>query len=71
VRNVETGPGTERQRMTGAAAPTPCQQCSRPMDAKRRCWRCCERLCEVCGRPTWTAFIALCRPCEVAAVNTI
>ena len=40
-----------------------CDQCGRPLDSKRRCWRCCDRPCSACGRPTGTAFIALCWPC--------
>src|SRR5262245_7701988 len=44
---------------------TACPTCKRPMDAKRRCWHCCDRVCEGCGRLTGTAFISLCRLCEV------
>ncbi len=29
----------------------PCPECGRPLDAKRACWPCCQRLC-ACGRPT-------------------
>jgi hypothetical protein len=39
-----------------------CDQCGRPLDAKRRCWRCHDRLC-ACGRPTGSAFIELCCIC--------
>jgi hypothetical protein len=42
-----------------------CLQCRRPLDAARACWKCCDRVCH-CGRPTGSAFIELCRPCEVA-----
>jgi hypothetical protein len=45
---------------------TPCPACKRPMDSRKRCWRCCDRVCEGCGRLTGTAFISLCRLCEVA-----
>lgn len=44
---------------------TACPQCHRLMDGKRRCWRCCNRLCETCGRPTGSAFIALCLLCDI------
>jgi hypothetical protein len=27
------------------------------------CWPCCNRPCEVCGRPTGSAFIRQCVPC--------
>ena len=40
-----------------------CAQCRRPFDAKGRCWRCCDRACFLCGRPTGSAFIATCCPC--------
>jgi hypothetical protein len=42
-----------------------CDRCGRPLDDKRRCWRCCDRLCP-CGRWTGSAFIALCILCEGA-----
>jgi hypothetical protein len=45
---------------------TPCPTCKRPMDSRNRCWRCCDRVCEGCGRLTGTAFISFCRLCEVA-----
>jgi hypothetical protein len=41
-----------------------CPACGRPLDARRACWGCCDRLCP-CGRPTGSAFIELCRVCEV------
>ncbi len=28
------------------------------------CWRCCNRPCEVCGKPTGSAFIRRCLLCE-------
>jgi hypothetical protein len=40
-----------------------CDQCGRPLDPKRRCWHCCERLC-ACGRWTGSAFLAVCILCE-------
>ena len=42
-----------------------CRQCGRALDDRRRCWRCCDRLCP-CGRPTGSAFIELCNPCGLA-----
>ncbi len=42
-----------------------CHQCGRALDSRRRCWRCCDRLCP-CGRPTGSAFIELCNPCGLA-----
>jgi hypothetical protein len=45
---------------------TQCPLCKRPMDTKRRCWRCCDRLCEECGLLTGSAFIGLCWLCQVA-----
>jgi hypothetical protein len=43
-------------------APT-CPTCQGPLTAKLICWRCCDRLCGACGRPTGSAFIELCWPC--------
>ena len=40
-----------------------CGQCGRALDIKRRCWRCCDRPCADCGRPTGTAFVARCCAC--------
>jgi hypothetical protein len=40
-----------------------CDQCGRPLDARRRCWRCCDGPCVDCGRPTGSAYIARCIPC--------
>ena len=42
-----------------------CHQCGRALDERRRCWRCCDRLCP-CGRPTGSAFIELCNRCGLA-----
>jgi hypothetical protein len=39
-----------------------CDTCGRALDDKRRCWRCCDRVCP-CGRPTGSAFIELCILC--------
>ncbi len=41
----------------------PCPACGKTTDEKRRCWGCHDRPCEVCGRPTGSAFIATCAPC--------
>jgi hypothetical protein len=46
-----------------ALEPGCCPSCHRPLDARGRCWRCCDRTCERCGRPTGSAFIATCCPC--------
>jgi hypothetical protein len=48
-----------------------CHQCGRPLDDKRRCWRCCDRLCASCGRPTGSAFIETCNPCGRAAERVV
>jgi hypothetical protein len=40
-----------------------CDQCGRALDAQRCCWRCCERPCVDCGRPTGSAFVMRCFPC--------
>ena len=42
-----------------------CHQCGRALDDRRRCWRCCDRLCP-CGRPTGSAFIEVCIACGLA-----
>src|SRR5262245_54468049 len=52
-----------RQRLKQSA----CPNCRRPLDAIRACWRCCDRLCEVCGRLTGSAFLSLCLSCDMAA----
>ena len=41
-------------------------ECKRPTDGKRRCWSCHNRGCEVCGRPTGSAFIAQCVCCGLS-----
>ncbi len=43
-----------------------CPACGRPVDARRRCWRCHDRPCERCGRRTGSAFLALCLRCGIA-----
>ena len=40
-----------------------CPSCRHPLDLKGRCWRCCDRACSECGRPTGSAFIATCCSC--------
>jgi hypothetical protein len=49
-----------------AQVSVPCPQCGRPADEKGCCWKCCNRACSGCRGPTGSAFIAMCRPCEVA-----
>jgi hypothetical protein len=65
MRTNSDGPARE------AGAPVPglvkgpfgnCDGCGRALDDKRRCWRCCDRVCP-CGRLTGSAFIELCWPC--------
>ena len=43
--------------------PKSCPGCGRQTDEKRRCWKCNDRRCEGCGRPTGSAFIANCIRC--------
>jgi hypothetical protein len=52
-----------RERLQRDACPT----CRRALDERRACWKCCDRLCETCGRQTGSAFIALCLSCDMAA----
>lgn len=40
-----------------------CPFCQRPA-LGRRCWKCCVAVCE-CGRVTESAFLTVCRQCEV------
>lgn len=40
-----------------------CPSCNGPMDERRCCWRCCDRICSGCGRLTGSAFVASCVPC--------
>ena len=47
---------------TGQAAV--CPNCEQPLSDGVVCWRCCDRLCAGCGRPTGSAFIRYCWPCE-------
>ena len=44
--------------------PTVCSDCAGPVDKLRRCWRCCDRPCVDCGRPTGTVFVEVCLLCE-------
>jgi hypothetical protein len=41
-----------------------CPECAGPVDELGRCWRCCDRPCVDCCRPTGTAFVEVCLPCE-------
>jgi hypothetical protein len=47
----------------GSKVPRTCPTCHRFLTAKLICWKCCERLCRVCGNLTGSAFIETCRPC--------
>ncbi|HKI35423.1 MAG TPA: hypothetical protein VKA46_26425 [Gemmataceae bacterium] len=40
-----------------------CDRCGHALDDKRRCWRCCDRVCVDCGNWTGSAFIQRCVPC--------
>jgi hypothetical protein len=46
-----------------------CPLCRRPTDAKRRCWSCHNRSCEVCGAGTGSAFIATCIRCDLSDIE--
>lgn len=43
--------------------PADCPTWHRPRDAKLRCWKCHDRPCVKCRRPTGSAFIQLCVAC--------
>jgi hypothetical protein len=45
--------------------PDTCPGCHGPLDNKGRCWRCCYRRCERCGKSTGSAFLALCLTCDL------
>jgi hypothetical protein len=59
----------EADRPQVAEPPRSCQPtcplCRRPLDGKQRCWKCCDRLCADCGKPTGNAFMRYCMLCEV------
>jgi hypothetical protein len=40
-----------------------CPKCGQPTDDHRRCWQCCDRPCDDCGRPTGSALIRRCCAC--------
>ncbi len=40
-----------------------CDCCGRPLDDKRRCWHCHDRVCVDCGGWTGSAFIQRCVTC--------
>ena len=46
-----------------------CSRCGNFLDARDRCWRCCDRLCVDCGRWTGSAFIQRCVVCGNALVG--
>ncbi len=43
-----------------------CDSCGRALDGKRRCWRCCDRPCVDCGRPTGSAVHHALHPVRVS-----
>ena len=49
--------------LLAALRPRACRTCGSPTDDRRRCWRCCDRPCVDCGRPTGSAFIQRCPTC--------
>jgi hypothetical protein len=49
--------------LTGPDRLERCPHCRWPLDAKRRCPRCFDRLCVDCGRPTVSYFIMRCITC--------
>ena len=67
IEGLPPGRPKDPEPVTITSSLIPCPLCKRPMDARKRCWVCCNRLCEACGRLTGTAFISVCRLCEVAA----
>jgi hypothetical protein len=40
-----------------------CDRCGRPLDEKRRCWHCHDRVCVDCRGWTGSAFIQRCVTC--------
>jgi hypothetical protein len=40
-----------------------CPNCDGALTADLTCWKCCERLCATCKRPTGSAFIDVCWSC--------
>ena len=52
--------------LRAATCHRPCPSCGMPLDEKRRCWKCCDRICSGCERTTGSAFIELCMQCEAA-----
>ena len=56
--------GTHKRELIQVIIAT-CPECKRPTDRKRRCWSCHNRSCELCGKPTGSAFIALCICCDL------
>jgi hypothetical protein len=53
--------------LTGSDCSACCPLCRWPLDSKRRCPKCFDRLCAVCGRPTGSYFIVHCLLCENTA----
>jgi hypothetical protein len=54
----------------GAAGGSPvCPNCDGILTDQLICWKCCDRLCPGCGRPTGSAFIIYCWPCSYHAAE--
>ena len=51
------------ERRAAAAAQLRCPHCKKPT-VGRKCWGCNYSVCE-CGRMTESAFLSVCRACEV------
>jgi hypothetical protein len=60
--------GAQKAKLIGLLVAT-CPHCGRPTDEKRRCWHCHDRGCEVCGRPTGSAFLAQCVCCGLTGAD--
>ena len=71
VGSSETGAGvrsdvighTHQPRLISTSRVEYCNECGGLLDAKGCCWVCCDRLCEVCGQLTGSAFIRQCYTC--------
>lgn len=46
-----------------------CPNCDGILTEQAVCWKCCDRPCAGCGRPTGSAFILYCWPCSYRATT--
>ncbi len=44
-------------------SPGSCPTCKGNLTDKLACWRCCDRLCRICGELTGSAFLETCWSC--------